>query len=77
VELFKACKQSQNIRLTRHSTDTLAATTGMVVDRETIEAVAEDLLFLRNWEQTIKNDEIRRGSSTLRMLLVDGLYGNA
>jgi hypothetical protein len=39
--------------------------------------VAEDLVFLRDWGGQMKDDEIRRGTATLRRLLVEGVYGAA
>ena len=39
--------------------------------------VAEDLTFLMTWGGDITTPDIRRGSATLRRLLVEGAYGNA
>jgi hypothetical protein len=48
------------------------------VDADAIQAVAEDLLFLRaRWGPDLPDAEIRRGCATLRRLLVEGAYGSA
>lgn len=48
------------------------------MDREALQAVAEDLLHLRAaWKHDIPDAEVRRGSATLRRLLVEDAYGNA
>lgn len=49
----------------------------MDISAEEIVAAAEDLRYLREWGQHIPGDAIRRGSSTLRLLLLDGLYSSA
>lgn len=42
-----------------------------------IKIVADDLLFLRQWNSAIPEGDIRRGSAVLRRLLVDDAYGQA
>lgn len=47
------------------------------MDQEALRYVAEDLAFLRDWSADISEPEIRRGSATLRRVLVENAYGNA
>jgi hypothetical protein len=47
------------------------------MDHEALRCIAEDLAFLRAWSADISNPEIRRGSATLRRLLIENAYGNA
>ena len=47
------------------------------MDNPSLRLVAEDLTFLLTWGGRISTPDIRRGSATLRRLLIEGTYGNA
>jgi hypothetical protein len=47
------------------------------MDADSLQAVAEDLEYLGQWGPEISDPEIRRGSATLRRLLVEDAYGQA
>lgn len=47
------------------------------MDQDSLRIVAEDLKFLADWNSDISAPEIRRGSATLRRLLVEGAYSSA
>lgn len=47
------------------------------MDRDGLLAVADDLKFLSGWGPEIADGDIRRGSATLRRLLVEDAYGMA
>jgi hypothetical protein len=49
----------------------------MHMDHDALITVAEDLEYLSQWGSEISNAEIRRGTSVLRRLLVDDVYGTA
>ena len=47
-------------------------------DKHFVKIVAEDLNYLLNeWDQEISDDSLRRNSTVLRRLLVEGDYSNA
>jgi hypothetical protein len=47
-------------------------------ERETVATAAKDLRFLATeWDQSVDDDSLRRSSTTLRLLLVGGVYGRA
>lgn len=48
-----------------------------MLSRADIRTVAEDLRYLQSWGADVANDEVRRGSSVLRRLLVEDVYGQA
>lgn len=47
------------------------------MDRDALLTVADDLKFLSGWGAEIADGDIRRGSATLRRLLVEDAYGTA
>jgi hypothetical protein len=47
------------------------------MDQDSLRIVAEDLQFLAGWNSGISAPEIRRGSATLRRLLIEGAYSSA
>lgn len=49
----------------------------MLMDYDSLIAVAEDLEYLAQWGADISNAEIRRGTAILRRLLVEDSYGAA
>ena len=42
-----------------------------------LRVVSDDLSFLAEWGGSMRDGDIRRGSATLRRLLVEGVYGTA
>jgi len=47
------------------------------MNTDDIKVVADDLIFLRQWDSAIPEGDIRRGSAVLRRLLVEDAYGQA